>query len=355
VTTSSAPATEAIIVAGGFGTRLLPLTTHRPKHLLNVGGEPFLAHQLTKLAAAGVRHVVLATSYRADAFVPVLGDGSAFGVRLTYVREEEPLGTGGALRNAAAALADDPVAPVIALNGDVLSGHDLSAQLADFDEPRDGHVADVSLHLVEVPDARAFGCVPTDDQGRVTAFVEKSDNPVTRQVNAGCYVFRRRVLDTIPADRVVSVERETFPGLIESGAVLLGYLENAYWRDVGTPEALVEASRDVVLGVAPDYSGRRIEADAVVSPSAVVSGTVAAGSVVEEAAVVGSDASVEGSIVMAGAAIGSGARVVLSVLGPGSVVGEGAVLDGVTLGDGARVAPGLRLEPGTRVDCDGDA
>ena len=158
---------------------------------------------------------MLATSYRADAFVPVLGDGEKFGVRISYVREEEPLGTGGALRNAADVLSDDPEAPIVALNGDVLSGHDLSAQLADFDRPRDGRVADVSLHLVEVPDARAFGCVPTESDGRVTAFVEKSDDPVTNQVNAGCYVFRRRVLDQIPAGQVVSVERETFPGLID--------------------------------------------------------------------------------------------------------------------------------------------
>lgn len=203
---------EAVIVAGGFGTRMLPLTAQRPKHLLEVGGVPFLEHQITKLAAAGVEHVVLATSYRAELFRPVLGDGDRFGVRLTYVTEEEPLGTGGAIRNVAGALADDPEGAVVILNGDVLSGHDLVAQLADFDRPRDGAPVDVSLHLVEVPDARAFGCVPTDDHGRVLAFVEKSDAPVSNKVNAGCYVFRRRVIDLIPPGRVVSVERETFPG-----------------------------------------------------------------------------------------------------------------------------------------------
>jgi mannose-1-phosphate guanylyltransferase len=344
-------ATEAIIVAGGFGTRLLPLTERRPKHLLNVGGVPFLAHQLGKLADAGIEHVVMATSYRADAFVPVFGDGGSYGVRISYVREEVPLGTGGALRNVASALAEDPESPIVILNGDVLSGHSIPAQLADFDVPRDGRVPDVSLHLVEVPDARAFGCVPTDEKGRVTAFVEKSDNPVTRQINAGCYVFRRRVLDSIPEGREVSVERETFPGLIADGALIVGYVENAYWRDVGTPEALVGASRDVVTGVAPRFDGVS-SADSVIDPTALVGGEVTGGSVLEEGAVVESDARVEGSIVMAHAHVGRGAVVTASVLGPESYVGPAARLDGVTLGDVARVPESAVVPPGTRLGCE---
>src|SRR3954447_13790223 len=119
---------EAVIVAGGAGTRMLPLTCNRPKHLLEVGGVPFLEHQITKLAAAGVTHVVLATSYRAELFRPVLGDGERFGVRLSYVTEGEPLGTAGAIRNVADVLDDEPDRPVVILNGDVLSDHDLTAQ-----------------------------------------------------------------------------------------------------------------------------------------------------------------------------------------------------------------------------------
>jgi len=146
----------AVIVAGGFGTRLLPLTRNRPKHLLEVGGVPFLEHQVSRLAAAGVEHVVLATSYRAELFEPVLGDGSRWGTRISYVQEVEPLGTGGAIRNVADVLDPDPDGAVVVLNGDVLSGHDLAAQLADFARDRDGQPVEVSLHLVEVPDARAF-------------------------------------------------------------------------------------------------------------------------------------------------------------------------------------------------------
>ncbi|MDT0201894.1 NDP-sugar synthase [Nocardioides sp. AE5] len=346
-------APEAVIVAGGFGSRLLPLTERRPKHLLDVGGVPFLEHQIARLAAAGVEHIVLATSYHADMFAPVLGDGSRWGVRLDYVLEEEPLGTGGAIRNVATALGDDPDGAVIILNGDILSGHDLAAQLADFRAGRRGRRVDVSLHLLEVEDARAFGCVPTDDEGRVLDFVEKSDNPVTNQINAGCYIFRRDVIDRIPAGQVVSVERETFPGLVADGSLVVGFVDSAYWRDVGTPQALVAASRDVVLGVAPTPAveagdGRaRIHPDASVDPAATVDG----GSLVMAAAAIAPGAQVSGSIVMTGASVAAGARVVDSVLGPGARVGENARLDGATLGDDATVGDGVELAEGERVGC----
>ncbi|HEX6246441.1 MAG TPA: NDP-sugar synthase [Nocardioidaceae bacterium] len=343
---------EAVIVAGGFGTRLLPLTAHRPKHLLNVGGVPFLEHQIARLAEAGVDHVVVATSYRAELFEPVLGDGSRWGVRLEYVQEEEPLGTAGAIRNVVGALRDDPDGAVVILNGDILSAHDLRGQIADFETPRDGRQVDVSLHLVEVPDARPFGCVPTDDTGRVTGFMEKSENPVTRQVNAGCYVFRRRVVDEIPPGRVVSVERETFPSLVAEGRLVVGYVDTAYWRDVGTPEALVGASRDLVLGVAtsPAVDLPTGEARVLHGASVDANATVDGGSVVDTGAWVGKGARVTGSVVMSGAVVSEDAVVVDSVVGPSAVVGRSAQLHAVTLGDEATVSAGGRLES-ERVDC----
>ncbi len=346
---------EAVIVAGGFGSRLLPLTARRPKHLLEVGGVPFLAHQVGRLAQAGVDHVVLATSYHADLFEPVLGDGSRWGTRLDYVQEEEPLGTGGAIRNVAGALGDDPEGAVVILNGDVLSGHDLGAQLGDFETARDSGPVDVSLHLVEVPDARAFGCVPTDGSGRVTGFHEKSDHPVTHQVNAGCYVFRRRVVDSIPVGRVVSVERETFPALVADGALVVGYVENAYWRDVGTPAALVAASSDLVLGVAPSPAmPTGVPTEALVHPEADLhrGARVDGGSTVARGVVVGAGAVVRGSVLMAEAQVGAGAQVVDSVVGPRAEVADGVHLDRVTVGDGARVRAGSAVGTGDRVDCD---
>lgn len=229
---------EAVIVAGGLGSRLWPLTEHTPKPLLPVAGVPFVAHQLAKLAIAGVDCVVLATGYQAGQFERALGDGARWGIDLVHVAEPEPLGTAGAIRNAASHLTSGPSDPVVVLNSDILSGHDLTAQLNAHCQSG----ADVTLHLVEVPDARAYGCVSIDDTGRVQEFLEKSANPRSHLVNAGCYVFRRQVIDAIPASRAVSVERETFPGLVSGSAVVRGHRDDSYWRDLGTPAALVHAS-----------------------------------------------------------------------------------------------------------------
>lgn len=344
---------EAIVVAGGLGTRLLPLTVQRPKHLLPVAGVPFLAHQITKLAGCGVQRVLLATSYRAEAFEPVFGDGSGLGVRLDYVTELEPLGTAGALSNVADRLEAGPDDPVIALNGDILSGHDITAQL----ERHQDADADVTLHLVEVPDARPYGCVPTDPQGRVLAFLEKAPEPVTRAVNAGCYVLRRRVLDAIPAGRPVSVERETFPDLLAAGAYLLGHADSAYWLDVGTPAALVQASADLVRGVAtsPAYdvapAESRLLSGAEVAPSATIGG----GTVVGAGATVGTHARVVGSVIGDAAVVGVGALVESSVVAARARIGSGAALrdavvaDGAVVGDGCRLPDGARVQPGARI------
>src|SRR5579875_2589977 len=224
---------EAILLVGGQGTRLRPLTLSAPKPLLPAAGVPFLCHQLARAAASGITHVVLATSYRSEMFSECLGDGSAFGLTIDYVHEETPLGTAGGIRNAASRLhagADDPV---VVLNGDILSGHDIAAQV-DLHKKAD---AAATLHLVEVDDPARFGCVPTEPAGRVTAFLEKTPHPVSNRINAGCYVCTRRAIDEIPPGQVVSVERETFPAMIESGQTVMGYVDNdAYWLDVGTPE-----------------------------------------------------------------------------------------------------------------------
>jgi mannose-1-phosphate guanylyltransferase len=341
---------EAILLVGGQGTRLRPLTISTPKPLLPTAGVPFLAHQLAKAAAAGVTRVVLATSYRAEMFADSFGDGSAFGLEIVYMQEQTPLGTGGAIRNAAAALHGEPDSPVVVLNGDVLSGHDLPAQL----ELHRKAEAAVTLHLVEVPDPARFGCVPTGADGRVTAFLEKTPDPVTSQINAGCYVFRRDVIDVIPAGTVTSVERETFPGLIGRGAVVMGYLESGYWLDVGTPEAFVQGSCDLVLGhlISPALAATAgVPGEALllngarVSPAAQVSG----GTVVGAGAVIGPGARVQRSVLFDGVEIGAGAQVSGSVLGRGARIGESAVLDAAVLGEDVCVASGNELRAGLRV------
>ncbi len=336
---------DAILLVGGQGTRLRPLTISVPKPMLPAAGVPFTAHQLARARAAGVDHVVLATSYRAEVFESYFGDGAAFGLDIEYVQETTPLGTGGGIRNVADRLRSDDV---VVLNGDVLDGHDLRAQLA---EHRASGAA-VTLYLTRVEDPRAFGCVPVDEGGRVLEFREKDPSPVTDLVNAGCYVFRRDVLvAAIPPARVMSVERDTFPTLLAAGERLQGFVDTAYWLDLGTPAAFVRGSCDLVLGVVhspalPGPPGEQLLLPgAEVTPGAVVDG----GSTVGAGAYVGPGARVHGSVLFDGAVVGPEAVVVGSVLGRDAVVGAGTVLDGVVVGDEARIGAGNELLAGARV------
>ncbi len=345
--------TEAVLLVGGKGTRLRPLTVNTPKPMLPVAGVPFLAHVFARARAAGVTRIVLATSYRAEVFEPAFGDGSDIGIELEYVTEEVPLDTGGAIRNVAHLLRGGPDDPVLVFNGDILSGVDIASLV---EEHRAADAA-VTLHLTRVADPRAFGLVPTDDTGRVTAFLEKPERPeqiVTDQINAGCYVFRRSVIDAIPTGRRVSVERETFPGLLAEGAVLRGVVDGTYWLDLGTPGAFVRGSCDLVSGVVrspavPGPTGEHLLLpDARVARDAKVLG----GTVVGARAVVGGDACVEGSVLGDDVVIGPGAVVRASIIGRGAVIGPHSVLDNAVVGDGARVGARNELRDGVRVWCD---
>jgi mannose-1-phosphate guanylyltransferase len=315
--------------------------------MLPFAGVPFLTHLLARLHAAGVEHVVLATSYRSEVFAEHFGNGRDLGLRIDYVTELEPLGTGGGIRNVAKRLESAPDEPVVIANGDVLSGHDIRAQL-EMHRRRD---AAVTLHLVEVDDARAFGCVPTDSHSRVTGFIEKSPNPVTNRINAGCYVFTRGLIDTIPEGRPVSVERETFPQLLEEGAVVLGYVDNAYWLDVGTPKAFVKGSSDVVRGVveSPALPGPAGEAlileGAVVHPGAVVNG----GSVIGPRARVDAGAQVTASVIGDGAHVATNAIVEGSLIGRRADIGARSVVAGAVVGEEARIGANNELTSGVRI------
>jgi len=335
---------EAVVLVGGQGTRLRPLTLSAAKPMLPTAGVPFLAHQLSRLRAIGIRRVALGTSYRASTFSDHFGDGSALGMNIAYVVEDAPLGTGGAIRN----VLDRLTAPtILVLNGDILSGVDLQALL---DQHR-SRQADVTLHLVRVPDARAFGCVLTDPDGRVRSFVEKSDTPATDQINAGCYVFRRDIIQTIPADTVVSVERETFPGQLGSGARVFGHVDTTYWLDLGTPAAFVQGSADLVRGLAPTSAlpgpvgdSLRLEGAMVAVGSAVTGGTTLGRGVR-----VGADATVDGSVIFDGARIGDGARVIRSAVGHHAVIGRNVVLIDAVIGDGAVIGDNCELPAAARV------
>jgi mannose-1-phosphate guanylyltransferase len=202
-----------------------------------------------------------------------------------------------------------------------------------------------------VADPSRFGCVPTSPDGRVTAFLEKTPNPVTNRINAGCYVFQRSVIDSIPSGQVVSVERETFPGLIAAGELVLAYADASYWLDVGTPTAFVQGSADLVLGKleSPALPGRPGEVLALDGAVLSVEAKVTGGTVVGARAEVGAGACVSGSVLGEGCVIESGATVVDSVVGAGARIASGAVLHGVVVGDAAVIGPGNELCEGVRI------
>jgi mannose-1-phosphate guanylyltransferase len=232
-------------------------------------------------------------------------------------------------------------------NGDVLSGVDLGALLACHESS----AADVTLYLTRVPDPRAFGCVPTSADGRVDAFLEKDPNPQTDQINAGTYVFTRAALEAIPSGRVVSVERETFPGLLAAGARMFGYLDTSYWRDLGTPADFVAGSADLVLGRAPSGALPGPTGPALVLPGATIAAdaVLTQGTTVGSGCVIGAGAIIEGSVVFDGAVIGAGARIRSSVIGQGARVGAGAVLVDAVIGDRADIGARVELLGGARV------
>jgi mannose-1-phosphate guanylyltransferase len=321
--------------------------------MVPAAGVPFLTHQLARAKAAGVEHIVLATSYLAEVFEPHFGDGSALGLHLEYVTEDEPLGTGGAIRNVASRLHSGPDDPVLVFNGDILTGLNIRALVATHRSTG----ADVSLHLTQVTDPRAYGLVPTDATGRVTAFLEKPQTPeeiVTDQINAGAYVFRRSVIDTIPSGRPVSVERETFPGLLAAGAHLQGMVDSTYWLDLGTPAAFVRGSADLVLGRAPSPAVPGRCGDRLVLPTAHVAGDakLTGGTVVGEGAFVGEGARLSGSTVLAGAVVEPGAVITDSLIGARARIGRRSILTGAVIGDGAVIGADNELRDGVRIWCD---
>jgi mannose-1-phosphate guanylyltransferase len=263
--------------------------------MLQVAGVPFTEHQINKARSAGITEIVLATSFKAELFEPHFGDGANFGISIKYAVEEVALGTGGAISNAAAMLEGSGLVAIF--NGDVLSKHDLDGQFK-FHESKG---ADVTLYLTEVEDARAYGAVELDGSGRVSAFNEKMENPPTNIINAGCYIFNREVIASIPFGKVISVEREIFPQLLATGVKVFGFIDKSYWLDIGTPAALLKASRDLVFEMNREFLAL---SDATIAVDAIVSG----GSVIGRRARIESLAQVDGSVIGDGAVIGSGAR-----------------------------------------------
>ncbi len=361
---------QAVILVGGEGTRLRPLTSTVPKPVVPLVDRPFIAYMLEWLRRHGVDDVVMSCGFLATSVRNVLGDGSAYGLRLRFVEEPEPRGTGGALKFAESLLDER----FLMLNGDVLCDLDLTAQIAQHE--RTG--ATGTLALVPVEDPSAYGLVRLNDDASVRGFVEKPspDQIDTNLISAGAYVLERSIVRNIPPDRNVSIEREVWPLLVGKG--LYGYAAQSYWLDIGTPARYLQGTFDILEGNVHTAVQERLGTDFLaIDESAQIEGRVIPPAVIErgcrieagahvgslvvlaDGVTVGSGTSVERSVVLNGAEIGrdctlrdcivaAGVRI-----GRGTQISGGAVLgEGVTLGAenivtrGARIFPGVTLPDG---------
>lgn len=334
---------QALVLAGGEGTRLRPLTLDVPKPVMPLAGRPFLTFMLGWLRRHGIDDVVLACGFLSNGVERVLGDEWE-GVRLRYVHEQEPLGTGGPLRLAAdSGVLEERFAM---LNGDVLTDIDLSAQLEQHQ--RTGALG--TLALVAVEDTSSYGVVPTRESGEVEAFLEKADGPApTNRINAGCYVLERELVERVEPGRATSIEREIFPALCGHG--LYGYQAEGYWIDIGTPERYLESTYDLLAGRVESDLPPRDETGSLVYEGGLVSGArIGPQSVVGRHCRVGSDSVVERAVLHERVSVGSDCRLLECVLAAGATVEDGARVEaGAVLGSGASVAPGRVVAPGARV------
>ncbi len=354
---------KAIILVGGEGTRLRPLTLTTPKPLLPLVNRPFIERQIEWLASYGIDEVVLSLGYRADRFVEHFPEASYHGVTLEYAVEPEPLGTAGGIRFAAGNNSER----LIVCNGDILTDMDLGA-LIDFHEQ---HGANATIALTQVADPSAFGVVPTREDGKVIAFVEKppAGQAPTDWINAGTYVLEPSVLDMVPEGVNVSIEREVFPKLLEQPAGrLFAVRSDAYWLDMGTPEQYLQAHYDVLAdrvasisfdadASKPNSTRTEIHADAILEEAVVLGEgtTVAAGARIRNSVLgldcdVAAGAIVEDAVLLDGAVVGPGAHIAEAILGSGCMVAEGAHVAGRSIvADGAVVGPHISVV-GVRVE-----
>jgi mannose-1-phosphate guanylyltransferase len=353
---------QAVVLVGGEGTRLRPLTLETPKPMVPVMNMPFLERTLRRLKEAGIDDVILPAGYLPDAITSYFGDGSRLGLRLRYVVEDVPLGTAGALKNVEQFIDG----PFFVLNGDVLTSLDLRAML-DYHRAKAGIG---TIHCIRVDDPSPFGCVVHDPAGRVEAFVEKPprEQAPTDEINAGTYLLERSVLDRIPAGRPVSIERETFPGLIREGLGLYACTTADYWIDLGRPEAYLDAHRHIFDGSMPlgftpgvDGPGREtIPASAVRAPIFVgVDCRVAGDAVVGPYAVLGDGCSVESGAVVAdsllwdGVTIERGAELHWAIVASRARIGANARIGhGAVIGHDAKIAAGSVVEENARVSAE---
>jgi mannose-1-phosphate guanylyltransferase len=340
---------QAVILVGGEGTRLRPLTSRQPKPVITLVDRPFLVYMLEWLRGHGVDDVILSCGFEPTKVREALGDGEALGLTLRYVVEPEPRGTAGALKYADEQVGLDE--RFLMLNGDVLTDVDVTAQLAQHEAT--GAVG--TLGLVPVDDPSAYGLVLCDATRAVTGFLEKPapsqlDGVERAYISAGIYVLERSVLDMIDSGRNVSIEREVWPALVGQG--LHGsHADGAYWMDIGTPERYLQGTFDILEGNVHTAAVERIGTDVTIAPGAHVGSLVVLGNGVT----IGEGARVERSVVLDGVTVGAGAELTDCIVAAGATIAEGAVVcGGAVIGEGVRVGPGNVLAAGIKVFPDTD-
>ncbi len=356
---------KAVILVGGLGTRLRPLTCNTPKPLIPLVNQPFIEWMLVRLRDQGIDEVILAVQYLADRFRAVLGDGSRLGMRLHIIEEPEPRGTAGAVKNVEHLLDG----PTFVFNGDVMTDLDLQAMLAYHRE----HQSKVTISLTPVEDPTQFGLVEMDSNQRVKRFLEKPrvEDITTNLINAGTYIIEPEIFRYVPPNQFYMFERGLFPVVLQTGDAMYGFASRAYWTDIGKPQTYLDVHHDILIGkVKYGFRGQEIanrvwvEGDADLHPSAQIVGPVVigAGTVVERGARIigptvlganchiGPDANLEGMVLWADNHISEGVTLRNSVLGRGNTIGpKSFISDGAIIGDDCNFGPENRLERGIRI------
>jgi mannose-1-phosphate guanylyltransferase len=356
---------QALILAGGEGTRLRPLTSTVPKPVLPLANRPFITYMIDWLAEHGVDEVVLSCGFLASEVRAVLGDGDPGGPRIHYVEEEEPLDTAGAVKFAEPLLSDR----FLVMNGDILADFDLS-ELQRFHAEQE---ATLTIALTPVEDPSAYGLVRTHEDGRVEAFLEKTsaDEIDTNMINAGAYVLERSVLDMMEEGVRVSFERDIFPSLVGSG--LYAFEADGYWLDIGTPERYLQGTRDILeatvktaVGPSMGHGSLKIGDEVTINPKALLSGPALTGraceieasaqvgpiTVLGDGCVIGEGAVVEHSVLYESVRVEPGAVVRESIVGAGSLIGAESRVESTVVGAGTTIGSGSRLS-GERIDASG--
>jgi len=358
---------KAVILAGGFGTRIRPLTHLNPKPMLPLVNKPFMHNFISWLKSHGIKDIILSTGYLPKVFEDYFGDGSSLGIKLTYVTEEIPLGTCGAVKNVENYLDNESF---MVFNGDVLSGINLTEMMRFHKNKK----SDITIALTPVEDPTSYGLVPLHPDGRVEKFLEKPswDEITTNLINAGTYIIERKLLDLVPPKENYSFERGLFPNALEIGYRIYGHVSNAYWLDLGTPEKYLQAHKDILSGkISFDFPGEEIYKNIYIGKSSsyskesLLSGPIIIGenSVIENGAVINpltvignncyiaSGSRISGSVIFDGCRVGKGCIIKDSILSYKVEAGDKVTIDGVSvIGDNSIIEEGNIFKNGIKIN-----